>query len=70
MKQKIMRSGNSAVVTVPVDFVRAVGARVGDQVEVKPVPEKAKIIYKFRGITQLPLSKNFLRKKRKRRKKK
>lgn len=61
-----MRSGNSAVVTVPADFVKAVGIRIGDNVEVKAAPEKGQITYKFSGITQLPLSKNFLKKKRKR----
>lgn len=68
MKQKIMRSGNSAVVTVPADFVKAVGVKIGDQVEVKTVPEKGNVIYKFSGVAQLALSKNFLKKKRKRRK--
>lgn len=66
MKQKIMRSGNSAVVTVPADFVKAVGVKIGGEVRVKVVPEKGKVIYKFSGVSQLPLSKNFLRKKRKR----
>jgi antitoxin component of MazEF toxin-antitoxin module len=70
MKQKIMRSGNSTVVTVPADFVKAVGVRIGDQVEVKTLPEQNKVIYKFSGITQLALSKNFLKKKRKRQRKK
>ena len=70
MKQKIMRSGNSAVVTVPADFVRVVGANIGDKVEVKAFPEKGKVVYKFSGVAQLPLSKNFLKKKRQRRCKK
>ena len=64
MKHKIIRSGNSAVVTVPADFMKIVGARIGDQVEVKPMADKAQITYQFSGITQLPLSKNFLKKKR------
>lgn len=66
MKQKIMRSGNSVVVTVPADFVKAVGVKIGGEVRVKVVPEKGKVIYKFSGVSQLPLSKNFLRKKRRR----
>lgn len=70
MKQKIMRSGNSAVVTVPADFVKVVGANIGDKVEVKAFPEKGEVIYKFSGVSQLPLSKNFLKKKRKHRRKK
>lgn len=67
MKQKIMRSGNSAVVTVPADFIKAVGTKIGDEVEVEVIPEKGKVIYKFSGVSQLPLSKAFLKKKRKRR---
>ena len=65
MKQKVMRSGNSAVVTVPANFTKAVGIKIGDQVEVEVVPEKGRVIYKFSGASQLPLSKNFLKKKRK-----
>ncbi len=70
MKQKIMRSGNSAVVTVPADFVKAVGVRIGDEVEVEVLPEKGRAIYKFSGVSQLALSKNFLKKKRRLKKKK
>lgn len=70
MKQKIMRSGGSLVVTVPADFVKAVGIKIGDEVEVKAVTEKGKVIYKFSGVAQLPLSKNLLKKKRLHRRKK
>jgi len=68
MKQKIMRSGNSLVVTIPADFVKLVGVAAGDQVTVQAIPEKGKMIYKFRGITQLPLAKNLLKRKNRRRK--
>jgi len=64
MKQKIMKSGGSLVVTVPADFVKAIGVKIGDEVEVKAIPDKGKVIYKFRGVTQLPLPQNFLKKKR------
>ena len=67
MKQKIMRSGNSAVVTVPADFARAVGVKIGNTVEVETIPEQGRIVYRFSGVSQLPLSKNFLKKKRKKR---
>jgi len=67
MKQKIMRSGGSLVVTVPADFVKAVGVKTGDKVEVTAIPQKGQVIYKFSGVAQLPLSKNFLKKKRRRR---
>ena len=62
-----MRSGNSAVVTVPADFARAVGVKIGNTVEVETNPEQGRIVYRFSGVSQLPLSKNFLKKKRKKR---
>lgn len=65
MKQKVMRSGNSAVVVVPADFSRAVGVKIGDLVEVEALPEKGQVVYQFSGAAQLPLSNNFLKKKRK-----
>lgn len=67
MRQKVMRSGNSAVVVVPADFTKAVGVKIGDDVEVKVVPERGEVIYKFKGAAQLPLSQTFLKKKREKR---
>ena len=66
MKQKILRSGNSAVVTVPADFMKTVGARIGDEVEVRQRADKAQMTYRFSGITQPPLAENFIKRKRKR----
>ena len=63
MKQKIMRSGGSLVVTIPAFFVNEVGIRVGDQVEVQIAPGRGQVVYKFSGAAQLPLSKNLLKKK-------
>lgn len=56
MKQKVMKVGNSVVVTVPADFVRKTGIRVGDKVEVKPNIKGGKVTYKFSGIQQLSLT--------------
>lgn len=56
MKQKVMKVGNSVVVTVPADFVRKSGIRVGDEVGVKPDIKKGKVTYKFSGIQQLSLT--------------
>lgn len=55
MRQKILKVGNSVVVTVPVDFVRKSGIRVGDKVNVLCDPKGGKVIYKFSGIQQLSL---------------
>lgn len=66
MKQKIIRSGNSAVVTVPADFLKTVGSRIGDEVMVHTAPDKAQVTYQFSGVTQLPLAENFVKKIRKR----
>lgn len=68
-KQKIIKTGNSLAVTVPAPFVHAVGIKAGQEVEVKVEPETGQVIYTFSGTKQLPLSKNFI-KKRKRRPKK
>lgn len=56
MRQKVMKVGNSVVVTVPADFVRKAGIRVGDEVIVKPDLRRSRVNYKFSGIQQLSLS--------------
>ena len=56
MKQKIMKVGNSLGVTVPASFVKSMGITAGNQVKVKLIPEKGKVVYYFDGICQLPLS--------------
>lgn len=65
MRQKIMKVGNSVGVTVPADFVKSIGVRAGDSVDVKTKPEKGEVVYKFSGIQQLAFSSNFLKKKKK-----
>lgn len=64
-KQKIIRTGNSLAVTIPSFFVKSVGVKIGQEVEVELSPETGKMIYSFTGIKQLPLSQNFIKKKRK-----
>lgn len=56
MKQKVIQSGNSLAVTIPSQFVKAVGIKPGDQVEVEPKLEEGKITYTFSGVRQLTLS--------------
>lgn len=64
-KQKIIKTGNSLAVTVPSEFVKAVGVRAGGEVMVSLQPETGQVIYTFSGTKQLPLSQNFIKKKRK-----
>jgi len=64
MPQKILKTGNSLAVVIPADFVRNIGVKAGDNVRVFPKPEKGEVLYKFSGAHQLPLSENFLNKKR------
>jgi antitoxin component of MazEF toxin-antitoxin module len=61
MRQKVMKIGNSLGVTVPADFVRAVGIRPGDSVEVKKVAHKNQMIYQFSGIQQLLITSDILK---------
>ena len=55
MKQKIIRAGNSTAVTVPAEFVKMVGVKIGDSVNVGVDPETGKITYTFSGVHQLRL---------------
>lgn len=64
-KQKIIRTGNSLSVTIPAEFVRAVGIKAGQTVSVKLQPETGQVIYTFSGTKQLPLSQNFVKKRKK-----
>jgi len=61
MGQKIIKAGNSAAVTVPSEFIRTVGAKIGDTVEVRTVPEKGQVIYTFSGVRQLAIQSTLLR---------
>ncbi|KKS80431.1 MAG: hypothetical protein UV54_C0006G0006 [Candidatus Beckwithbacteria bacterium GW2011_GWA2_43_10] len=56
MSQKVMRVGNSIGVTVPSQFVKTVGIRVGDSVKVKTILETGQVIYTFQGVKQLSLN--------------
>ncbi len=56
MKQKVIKVGNSIGVTVPSSFVKGVGIKVGDSVDVRTKVVTGEIIYKFSGAQQLPLS--------------
>ncbi|MFC1711498.1 AbrB/MazE/SpoVT family DNA-binding domain-containing protein [Patescibacteria group bacterium] len=62
MKQKVFRVGNSVGVTIPSDFVKAIGIKSGDTVEVEKIMEKNQLIYKFSGVQQLLIAANFWKK--------
>ena len=47
MKRKVIKTGNSLAVTVPHQFVKEVGVKVGDEVEFKINTDKSKLIVKF-----------------------
>ena len=64
MKQKIFRTGNSLAVVVPAGFVKLLGIKPKDSVEVLSQPERGRVIYKFSGALQLPLSQEILKKRR------
>ncbi len=60
MKQHVMQVGNSLGVTVPSDFVKSVGIKAGDFVEVETRIDSNKVIYKFSGVKQLLIAGNLL----------
>ena len=62
MHQKVIKAGNSKAVTVPAEFTRNVGVRIGDAVEVRLLPEKGQVIYTFSGVRQLSLNGKLLKK--------
>lgn len=61
MHKKLIRAGNSAAVTVPADFIKTVGAKIGDTVEVETSPEKGQVTYTFSGVRQLAIQNALLR---------
>ena len=54
--QKIIRTGNSAAVTLPAEFIKILNLRIGDPVEVTINYVKGEIIFKFPSARQLPLA--------------
>lgn len=54
-QQKVIKTGNSTAVTVPADFVKKVGIKIGDTVEVETRLETGQAVYTFSGVRQLAL---------------
>lgn len=63
MQKKVIRAGNSTAVTVPAEFVKSVGVKIGDMVDVRTAPEKGRVIYTFSGARQLTLEPRLFREK-------
>lgn len=64
MKQKIIQSGNSAAVVVPASFTKAVGVKIGDEVDVCSDPSRGEVIYRFTGIKQLSINSSLTKRRR------
>lgn len=56
---KIFKTGNSLAVTVPADFVQALGLKSGDTVKVKTKTGRGQVLYQFSGVRQLSLVEGF-----------
>ena len=54
-----MKVGNSIGVTIPVKFIKSVGIKPGDLVEVRTVLETGQVIFTFKGTKQLSLANSF-----------
>ncbi|KPJ70504.1 hypothetical protein AMJ51_01695 [Microgenomates bacterium DG_75] len=63
-KQKIIKTGNSLAVTIPSDFVKTVGIKAGQTVQVKVEPETGKVTCTFSGSRQLALARDFTKRRR------
>jgi len=54
-KQKIIRTGHSAAVTIPAQFLKEMGGKIGDMVAVRLDGRRGRIIYSFFRRRQLSL---------------
>lgn len=66
-KQKIIKTGNSLAVTIPSGFVKTIGIKAGQTVQVKLEPETGEVTYTFSGSRQLPLTSTLTKRRRKKR---
>lgn len=55
MRQKVLKSGNSLVVSIPADFVRVRGLKPGDVVISQFDQAEGTLHFTFTGSAQLPL---------------
>ena len=61
MRQKVIKTGHSAAVTITASFARMVGVKIGDTVHVETRPETGRVILRFQGAYQLLLARDILR---------
>ena len=52
MLQKVIRAGNSKAVTIPAEFIQAVGVKVGDKVKSEARLDQGQMVYTFSGVRQ------------------
>jgi len=55
LTESVVKTGNSLAVVVPSSFVRRLGIRPKDRVNVNVNPQRGKITYTFTNMRQLPL---------------
>lgn len=55
MTQKIIKTGNSAAVTIPFEVMRALNLKIGDEAKAKTDFEKGAVTFTFLQIRQLRL---------------
>ncbi len=55
MTQKIIKTGNSAAVTIPVEMLKSLNIQVGDKAEAKMGFAEGSITYVFPEVRQLRL---------------
>lgn len=54
-RKKIIKTGNSLAITIPADFVHALGLKAGQMVSVEVKPEEGRMSCVFSGSKQLSL---------------
>ncbi len=59
--QKILRTGNSLAITLPAKFIRTLGVKAGDKVEVSFSFDQTSVTYVFKEARQLSLSPKILK---------
>jgi len=64
MKRKVIKTGNSLAVTIPAEFIKALGVKVGDEAEFVVSEQHSKMTVKFlRKPKQIALFNNRKKKK-------
>jgi len=58
MKQKIFKTGNSLTVVIPAAFVKIIGVRPGDEVDVQMEVDRGEIKVLFPSSRQLQIGKS------------